>query len=188
MGRDNIEVVANFSETTYTGNGFDVPPHCAVALTRDTGALRVIPGSHRIGDRYAGTLQEQISRSLPHWGVTGRDIPAIALETTPGDLVVFQIPYVQHAFDYYFRRPYQALGGPYTNYPGNVNGYQSSDETVLAQIRPMFANQHTVWLVSSEAAMWDARNLLQRWLELHGRATFHDEYAQVQVTRYELKQ
>jgi hypothetical protein len=111
---------------------------------------------------------------------------SIGREIKPGDLVVFQIPYVQHAFNYYYRQPYQALGGPYTNYPGNFNGYQSSTETVLAQIRPMFADQHTVWLVSSEAAMWDARNLLQRWLEMNGRATFHEEYAQVQVTRFEL--
>ncbi len=112
---------------------------------------------------------------------------AIEREIQPGDLVVFQIPHVQHTFDYYFRQPYQAMSGPYTNFPGNVDGYQSSDETVLAQIQPMFTGQHTVWLVSSEAAMWDARNLLQRWLEANGRATFHEEYAQVQVTRYELK-
>jgi hypothetical protein len=57
---------------------------------------------------------------------------------------------------------------------------------VLAQIQPLFANQHTVWLVSSEAAMWDARNLLQRWLEMNGHVTFREEYPQVQVTRYEL--
>jgi hypothetical protein len=107
-------------------------------------------------------------------------------EIKPGDLVVFQIPHVRHTFDYYFRQPYQALGGPYTNYSGGVNGYQSSDEVVLEQIGPTFANQHTVWLVSSEAAMWDARNLLQRWLEMNSKITFREEYAQVQVTRYEL--
>jgi hypothetical protein len=113
---------------------------------------------------------------------------AIEREIKPGDLVVFQIPYVQHTFNYYFRLPYQSLGGPYTNSPGNFNGYQSSDETVLAQIQPMFADRHTVWLVSSEAAMWDARNLLQRWLEANGTITFRENYAQVQVTRYELKE
>ena len=52
---------------------------------------------------------------------------AIGREIQPGDLVVFQIPHVQHTFDYYFRQPYQAMGGPYTNFPGNVDGYQSSD-------------------------------------------------------------
>jgi len=113
---------------------------------------------------------------------------AIGHEIQPGDLVVFQIPHVQHTFDYYFRQPYQAMSGPYTNFSGDVNGYQSSDDTVLAQIQPMFAGQHTVWLVSSEAAMWDARNLLQRWLEANGEITFREDYSQVQVTRYELRQ
>jgi 4-amino-4-deoxy-L-arabinose transferase-like glycosyltransferase len=112
---------------------------------------------------------------------------AVAQQIQPGDLVVFQIPHVQHTFDYYFRQPYQAMSGPYTNFPGDVNGYQNSDEIVLAQIGSTFADQHTVWLISSEAAMWDARNLLQRWLDANGEITFREEYAQVQVTRYELK-
>lgn len=111
---------------------------------------------------------------------------AIEREIKPDDLLVFQIPHVRHTFDYYFRQPYQATGGPYTNYPGDFNGYQSHDAAVLEEIRPMFAGQHTVWLVSSEAAMWDARNLLQRWLETNGEVTFRAEYPQVQVTRYEL--
>jgi mannosyltransferase len=111
---------------------------------------------------------------------------AIGREIQPTDLVVFQIPYVQYTFDYYFRRPYHSMGGPYTNFPGSINGYQSSDEAEFSQIQSMFTGQHTVWLVSSEAAMWDARNLLQRWLEAHGQVTFHEEFAQVQVTRYEL--
>ena len=112
----------------------------------------------------------------------------IKRDLQPQDLIVFQIPYVQHTFNYYFRQPYHALDGPYTNYTGPANGYLDSDETMLAQIQPMFANQRTVWLISSEAAMWDARNLLQRWLEMNGEITFHAEYPQVQVTRYELEE
>ena len=58
-------------------------------LTRDTGALRVIPGSHRIGDQFAQQLQDHIARSDAGWGIAGRDVPAIALHTTPGDVLVF---------------------------------------------------------------------------------------------------
>ncbi|MSS72206.1 MAG: hypothetical protein EXS64_12055 [Candidatus Latescibacteria bacterium] len=58
-------------------------------LTRDTGCLRVIPGSHRIGDRYADGLQQQVRKSQEVWGLDGRDLPAVALETQPGDLVCF---------------------------------------------------------------------------------------------------
>lgn len=58
-------------------------------LTRDTGCLRVIPGSHRIGDRFADDLQAQLAKSSKLWGMEGRDVPAIALETRPGDILVF---------------------------------------------------------------------------------------------------
>jgi hypothetical protein len=58
-------------------------------LTRDTGCLRVIPGSHKMGDTYADTLQQNISKSVSLWGVSGADLPAVALETNPGDIVCF---------------------------------------------------------------------------------------------------
>lgn len=58
-------------------------------LTRDTGALRVIPGSHMFGDYFADGVHRQIGRSDEHWNVAGRDIPAVALETNPGDVVCF---------------------------------------------------------------------------------------------------
>jgi hypothetical protein len=58
-------------------------------LTRDTGCLRVIPGSHLTGDRYADSLHEQVRRSEELWGHHGRDLPGVALETQPGDLVCF---------------------------------------------------------------------------------------------------
>jgi Phytanoyl-CoA dioxygenase (PhyH) len=58
-------------------------------LSRETGCLRVIPGSHLPGDRYTEALQQQIGRSRELWGIEGRDLPAVALETQPGDLVCF---------------------------------------------------------------------------------------------------
>ena len=58
-------------------------------LTRDTGCLRVIPGSHKPGDDFAESLQREISRSPEAWGVEGRDVPCVALETVPGDILVF---------------------------------------------------------------------------------------------------
>ena len=58
-------------------------------LTRHTGALRLIPGSHLIGDSYADSLSAQIGESDTRWDTSGEDVPAVVLETTPGDLVVF---------------------------------------------------------------------------------------------------
>lgn len=58
-------------------------------LTRDTGCLRVIPGSHRIGDAFAEALQREIFTCADTWGLAGRDVPAVALATVPGDILVF---------------------------------------------------------------------------------------------------
>ena len=58
-------------------------------VQRHTGCLRVIPGSHHLDDQYAVQLQEHISQSIDQWGVDGTATPALALETEPGDVVVF---------------------------------------------------------------------------------------------------
>ena len=59
-------------------------------MTQDTGALRVIPGSHRCGEGYTETLHEQLLGHMGSWGgLPGSEVPAMALETQPGDLVVF---------------------------------------------------------------------------------------------------
>ena len=39
-------------------------------LTRDTGALRVIPGSHRVGEPYADTIERDIRESGKIWGMS----------------------------------------------------------------------------------------------------------------------
>jgi ectoine hydroxylase-related dioxygenase (phytanoyl-CoA dioxygenase family) len=58
-------------------------------LTRDTGALRLIPGSHRSGTPYADQLQANIKQSKEKWNMEGPQVPALAMETRPGDVVIF---------------------------------------------------------------------------------------------------
>ncbi len=58
-------------------------------LTRDTGALRVIPGSHRVGEPFAEQLEHEVAKSDEVWGIPGSQVPALALETEPGDVLVF---------------------------------------------------------------------------------------------------
>lgn len=66
-------------------------------LTRDTGALRVIPGSHHHSDEFGEAIQcgilEGRSATLAapgiNWGVESPEVPAVALETEPGDVLVF---------------------------------------------------------------------------------------------------
>ena len=57
-------------------------------VTKDTGCLRVIPGSHhddaiRI---FVGTV---IAETELNFGINGRDIPAVPLENEPGDELIF---------------------------------------------------------------------------------------------------
>ena len=58
-------------------------------VTRDTGALRVIPGSHRTGDTFGDLVQRDIGKSRDTWGIRGDEVPSVALEATPGDIVAF---------------------------------------------------------------------------------------------------
>ncbi len=58
-------------------------------LTHATGALRVIPGSHRVGEPFAETLEHDIRKSEENWGIGGNQVPAVALETVAGDILVF---------------------------------------------------------------------------------------------------
>ncbi len=57
-------------------------------LTRETGCLRVIPGSHRMPFHKKLAQQEVDPDSMP-FGVAGQDIPCAALETEPGDVILF---------------------------------------------------------------------------------------------------
>ena len=89
-------------DTAWHSDGYDRYPQCASVkmalyldpVTIDAGCLRVIPGSHKLDDRYAGALQHVLVSSRENnaedqWGVTGSEVPAIALETVPGDLLMF---------------------------------------------------------------------------------------------------
>jgi ectoine hydroxylase-related dioxygenase (phytanoyl-CoA dioxygenase family) len=94
MGSDGNFYVGdtNWHSDGYGGRGG--PRHIKIAfyldpLTRDTGALRVIPGSHRVGEPYADQLEREIRNSNTIWGLSGSQVPAMALETKPGDVVVF---------------------------------------------------------------------------------------------------
>jgi ectoine hydroxylase-related dioxygenase (phytanoyl-CoA dioxygenase family) len=58
-------------------------------LTPTTGALRVIPGSHHLSDSFARELNDLLDHKKTGPDVLPQDVPAIALSTTPGDIVIF---------------------------------------------------------------------------------------------------
>ena len=63
-------------------------------VTRDTGCLRVIPGSCHFGDRFTAAVHEGVPvtrQSSPEefWGIDGSEVPAQAIESQPGDMLMF---------------------------------------------------------------------------------------------------
>lgn len=56
-------------------------------VTKDTGALRVIPGTHRLEMRGWEALKAR--RSEENWGISQADVPCMVLETEPGDVLIF---------------------------------------------------------------------------------------------------
>lgn len=104
-------------------------------LTKDTGCLRVIPGSHLPGDKYADMLQGQARNSQTLWGMHGGDIPAVALETNPGGLVCFNHN-TKHA----------AFGGGMRRKMFTMNLCQRYPEDRLEALRNYISGSSRFWI------------------------------------------
>ncbi len=124
----------------------------------------------------------------------------------PNDLVLFQIPYGRHSFDYYreqtsphpgaqstrgeFRvflplvagegaEPYLWAEGPYTNAGMDPNELDR-------RMGDIADGAQAVWLVATEVALWDERGLVKTWLDDHARLTSEAQFVRVAVYRYQL--
>lgn len=77
-------------------------------LTKNTGCMRVIPGSHRMPYHKDLANQEIDPNALP-FGLPPRDIPCAALESNPGDVILFNHCIWHSSFGGGKRRRYIAL-------------------------------------------------------------------------------
>lgn len=84
------------SDTDWSGKMRGKPPRIFYKMafyldpvTAASGALRVIPGSQHYGDVFAEALQATLRPAPEKLGIHGNQVPAIALESNPGDVVVF---------------------------------------------------------------------------------------------------
>lgn len=84
------------SDTDWSGKMRGKPPRIFYKMalyldpvTATSGALRVVPGSQHYGDEFAEALQATLRMAPDKLGVLGSQVPAIALESNPGDVVVF---------------------------------------------------------------------------------------------------
>ena len=104
-------------------------------LTPETGALRVIPGSQGIGDRFAENLQDQVRASDHNWGIGGADVPSFAFENGPGDLLCFNHN-TKHA----------AFGGGIRRRMFTINLSQCYPENRLEDLRSYLAKAARFWI------------------------------------------
>ena len=93
MGSDGNYYVGNtnwHSDSGFKPRGLNVKIALYLdPVARNSGCLRVIPGSHRVGEAYAEQIHKDIWRCKDNWGVEGSDVPCVALETQPGDVLIF---------------------------------------------------------------------------------------------------
>jgi uncharacterized membrane protein len=98
----------------------------------------------------------------------------------PKDLMIFLIPYVRHTFEYYYRDDYPWADAPFTN-------YGMSEGEVGAILSKMMADYEGVWLLTSEAELWDERGLVKGWLDKNAELVEEAEFVRVALYRYLLK-
>jgi hypothetical protein len=104
-------------------------------LTHNTGAVRVIPGSHLCGDTYADSLQDNIRDSVEKWGVEGNQVPAVVVETEPGDIVVF-----------WHNTKHAAFGGSQRRRMYTMNFYQHVPDDRLEDFQNALAHEGRFWI------------------------------------------
>jgi len=97
---------------------------------------------------------------------------------SPEDLVIVHMPYIHRNFEYYYRQAYRRADGLYTN-----AGLPSAE--VAERMASLTAGRQVIWLLKSEAEMWDRRNLVQQWLDEHLRLTAEAHFQRVDLYRYE---
>ena len=121
----------------------------------------------------------------------------VAERRTPGSLLILQIPHMEWAYRYYTSdfgpRPFDGsearlspwVGGLWTN-----QGWpdEAAQQEVARQMIVQTAGYADVWVFRSEVEMWDARHLMDEWLDLHGELVEQAAFHGVQVRHYRLNQ
>lgn len=129
----------------------------------------------------------------------------VARRLNSTDLLLFQIPYGKYSFEYYYpqfeRQPdsharrgeYRAFlplvmgGGPRVLRMRDglfTNAGMNPAEADL-QMAHLVGSHRVVWLVETEATLWDERGLVRAWLDENAELTDRAEYLRVTVYRYE---
>ena len=124
-------------------------------LTRESGCLRVIPGSHRLQkpDLFAPLRQRSDEPDFRPFGTAPDEIPCVPLEVDPGDIVVFTECVLHGAFHGRPGRHQHAIN--FFNNP--------TTDAQIAELRGIY--RRTNWSVRpTEALLKSERPRLQRMI------------------------
>ncbi|MBA3684733.1 MAG: phytanoyl-CoA dioxygenase family protein [Planctomycetes bacterium] len=111
-------------------------------LTPETGALRIIPGSHRVGDRYADQLQAVLTGGPKPFGLHGSELPFASATVRPGDLLIFNHD-TKHA----------SFGGGSRRRMFTVNLCQRYPEERLQELRDYVGEYARFWVERNYGAI-----------------------------------
>jgi hypothetical protein len=104
-------------------------------LTGDSGAIRIIPGSHFHRSAFARTLRRDLKKheeSPDIFGIEGDDIPSITVESTPGDLIIWNFRTIHGSYNGGERRRLFSL-----NFGETVAGSHDGPDQPAAKPIPM---------------------------------------------------
>ncbi|NLE46133.1 MAG: hypothetical protein GX620_15545 [Chloroflexi bacterium] len=155
-------------------------------------ATTPIKADFRGATAYLLTYGESHRELPPAHAIVGADrpfrvyLPMIVGPTSGIDgLLVFQIPHGRHSFEYYARgQPYHWADGLYTNHRLADGSYLLTAEQVDWHMGDLVAGHDVVWLIATEAAMWDDRGLVQGWLDAYMHREDEAHFTRVDVYRY----
>lgn len=104
----------------------------------------------------------------------------IARQPYSASTIMIQIPYLQHTFNYYYPHDFTLLEGLWTN--------DNKQETAVdAEMTALTAEVSDVWLVVSEEALWDQRQLVRGWLDENAALVDEAHFMRVDVYHYQLR-
>ncbi len=109
----------------------------------------------------------------------------VASHRAPDEPLLFQIPYNHFVFDYYYEPPLAPwLEAPYTNWRTEDGEYLVGEAQLDGQMRELLRGVHAVWLIYSEANLYDERELVRHWLDLHAHLDRVQSFHGVTVYHY----
>jgi 4-amino-4-deoxy-L-arabinose transferase-like glycosyltransferase len=120
----------------------------------------------------------------------------VAERRQPGELLIMQIPHNHYAYRYFTSDfgpdPFEnsdARLAPWTEGIWTQNGLP--DDAAMAEVDAIMqektAGYQDVWVILSEAEMWDGRRLMDRWLDSHGVLAEQQTFYGVEVRHYVLR-